>query len=158
MAANNLRAVMNDSSATQKQLLKIAEKMIEHRFSLARVIAGLESDEEKETEEAVLRADLECAIVDHFDPLVRAILQSAGGLRGKLLEAALDVAALRHRLECLARLLPRSQHEDAMFEGDMPPDMSTEMKITIGAVVEEQLADAYENLLHAVGYDTPEAA
>lgn len=45
-----------------------------------------------------------------------------------------------------------------MFDGEMPPDMSTEMKITIGAVVENQLTDAYENLLYAVGYETPEAA
>jgi len=38
--------------------------------------------------------------------------------------------------------LPRSQHEDAMFEGDMVPDVPTEMKITIGAVIEDQLSDA----------------
>lgn len=149
---------MDDTSETQRQLLKIAEKLIEHRFSLARVVSGLESDEEKQAGEAALRADLECAIIDHFEPLVKAILQSAGGLRGKLLEAALDVAALRHRLESLARQLPRSQHEDAMFEGEMRPDLATEMKITIGAVIDDQLNDAYENLLFAAGYEEPEAA
>jgi hypothetical protein len=149
---------MNDSSETQRQLLTIAEKLIRHRFNLARLVSGLESDEEKQSEEAVLRADLECAIVDHFDPLVKVILQSAGGLRGKLLEAALDVAGLRHRLECLSKALPRSEHEDAMFEGEMPPDLLTEIKITIGAVIEDQLNDAYQNLVFAMGYDTPEAA
>lgn len=144
---------MNDSSETQKQLLKIAEKLIQHRFNLGRLVSGLESNEEKQAEEAVLRADLECAIVDHFDPLLRAVLQTAGGLRGRLLEAALDIAALRYRLESLARSLPRSEHENAMFEGEMRPDLLTEIQITIGAVIDDQLNDAYENLVHAVGYE-----
>lgn len=149
---------MNDTSETQRQLLKIAERLIQHRFNLARLVSGLESDEEKQAEEAVLRADLECAIADHFDPLLRTMLQTAGGLRGKLLEAALDIAGLRHRLECLARTLPRSEHEDAMFEGEKPPDLLTEVKITLAAVIEDQLNDAYQNLVFAMGYDTPEAA
>lgn len=149
---------MNDSSETQKQLLKLAEKLIQTRFSLGRLVFGLESDERKKAEEAALRADLECALADHFDPLLRTMVQVAGGLRGKLLEAALDVAELRHRLECLSKSLPRSDHEDAMFEGEMQPDLLTEIKITIGTVIDDQLSDAYENLVFVVGYDAPEAA
>lgn len=149
---------MNDSSDTQKQLLKIAEKLIQIRFSLGRLAFGLESDEEKQVEEAALRADLECALVDHFDPLLRTMLQATGGLRGRLLEAALDVASLRHRLECLGKSLPRSEHEDAMFEGEMQPDLLTEIKITIGTVIDDQLSDAYENLVFVVGYDASKAA
>lgn len=147
---------MNDSSESQMQLLKVAEGLIAFRFNLARLLFGLESAA-AETEEALLRADLECAIVDHFDPLLKTILKAAGGLRGSLLEAALDLAGLRHRLQCFRERLPCSQDADAMLDGKIPPDLPTEMKLTIVAVVEDQLDQAYENLLHAVGYNVPES-
>jgi hypothetical protein len=46
---------------------------------VARLVVGLEGAGE-ETEEAALRANLECAIVDHFDPLLKTILKAAGDL------------------------------------------------------------------------------
>jgi hypothetical protein len=69
-----------------------------------------------------------------------------------LLEAALDLAGLRHRLQCLRATLPSSPDEDAMLDGDIPADVPAEMKVTIMAVVEDQLNLAYDNLLHAVRY------
>jgi hypothetical protein len=44
-----------------------------------------------------------------------------------------------------------------MFEGEMPPDLPTEVKITLAAVIEDQLNDAYQNLVFAMGFGTPEA-
>ena len=139
----------------ESQLLKVAEGLIGYRFDLARILFGLESTGEA-SPEAELRSDLECAIVDHFDPLLKTILKAAGGLRGMLLEAALDLAGLRHRLQCFREALPCSQDEDAMFDGELPADLPTEMKITLAAVIEDQLNLAYENLLHAVGYNAPQ--
>lgn len=147
---------MNDSSEIQMQLLRTAESLIRYRFDLARLAFGLESAGE-EAGAATLRADLECAIVDNFDPLLRTILRATGGPRGRLLEAALDLAGLRHRLQCLGAALPPSPEEDAMLDGRIPADVPTEMKTTIMAVVEDQLSLAYENLLHAVRYNAPEA-
>jgi hypothetical protein len=149
---------MNDSTDVQLQLLQLAEGLIRYRFDLARLVFGLESSEQDQPEEAALRADLECAIVDHFDPLLKTILKAAGGLRGALLETALDLAGIRHRLQCFREGLPCSQDEDDMFDGKIPADVPTEMKITLAAVIEDQLDLAYENLLYAVGYSAPEPA
>ncbi|MES1245060.1 MAG: hypothetical protein ABUT39_25875 [Acidobacteriota bacterium] len=140
---------MNDSSEIQKQLLAVAEGLIEYRFNVARLLFGLESAEE-ETEEAMMRADLECAIVDHFDPLLKAILQVAGGLRGTLLEAALDLAGLKHRLHCVRAALPVSEDEDAMLDGRIPADLPAEIKLSLVAVIDGQLDLAYHNLLRAI--------
>lgn len=149
------KKMLTDSSEARLQLLKTAESLISNRFRLARLVFGLESAVD-ETEEALLRADLECAIVDHFDPLLKTILKAAGGLRGTLLEAALDLAGLRHRLEIFREVLPCSRDEDAMLDGEIPADMATEMKLTLVAVIEDQLNLAYDNLLHAVRYSAPE--
>ncbi|MES1245420.1 MAG: hypothetical protein ABUT39_27700 [Acidobacteriota bacterium] len=138
---------MNDSSEIQKQLLAVAEGLIEYRFHLARLLFGLES---KEAEEALARADLESAIVDHFDPLLKAILKVAGGLRGTLLEAALDLAGLRHRLHCVREALPVSEDEEAMLEGRIPADLPVEIRLSLVAVIDDQLDLAYHNLLRAV--------
>lgn len=152
MAVTSLQPMKNPSPV-QMRLLKMTEGLIRYRFDLARLAFSLEGARE-ETEDAGLRADLECAIVDHFDPLLRTILEAAGDPRGKLLEAALDLAGLRHRLDCLRESLPSSPEEDAMIDGDIPTDVPTEMKLTLMAVVEDQLNLAYENLLHAAGYYT----
>lgn len=66
----------DDLSDDRMLLLKTAEDLIAHRFQLARLVFGLESAGE-EDEEAALRGDLECAIVDHFDPLLKTILKAA---------------------------------------------------------------------------------
>jgi hypothetical protein len=146
---------MNESTDAQIKLLKLAEGLIQYRFSLAHLVFGLECSEENQPAEAALRADLECAIVDHFDPLLRTILGSAGGPRGTLLEAALDLVGFKHRLQSLCEALPRSPQEDAMLDGEIPSDVPTEMRTTINAIIEDQLDLALENLLHAVGYNAP---
>lgn len=149
---------MTDPSDAQMQLLKVAEGLIQYRFDLARLVFGLASAGEDQAEEIAFRADLDCALADHFDPLLKTILGAAGGLRGTLLEATLDLAGLRHRLQCFYETLPRSPQEDAMLDGEIPADVPTEMKITIVAVIEDQLNLALENLLHAVGYNVPKPA
>jgi hypothetical protein len=67
------------------------------------------------------------------------------------MEAALDLAGLRSRLRLLAAGLPRSPQADDMLEGRAPLDEPTEMRITLNAVVEDQLDEALGNLLHAAG-------
>jgi hypothetical protein len=52
------------------QVLEIAERLKELRSQLAALIEGLPA--------SGLRADLECALVDAFDPLLRALLAAAG--------------------------------------------------------------------------------
>jgi hypothetical protein len=151
-------AVLSD---TQTELLKVAEGLIRHRFDLARLVFGLESIQEDQADDSAkpgteLRSDLECALVDHFDPLLRTILGSAGGPRGKLLEAALDLAGFKYRLQSFCEALPRSPQEDAMLDGEIPSDVPTEMRTTINAIIEDQLDLALENLLYAVGYNSPE--
>jgi hypothetical protein len=44
-----------------------------------------------------------------------------------------------------------------MLDGKIPPDLPTEMKLALVAVIEDQLNQAYENLLHAVGYNVPKS-
>jgi hypothetical protein len=146
--------VMTDLSDAQMRLLKVAEGLVGYRFDLARLLFGLENAGEAGPE-AEFRADLECAIVDHYDPLLKTILKAAGGLRGTLLEAALDLAGLRHRLQCFREVLPCPQEEEAMLDGKIPADLPTEIKMTLVAVIEDQLNPAFENLLHAVGYNAP---
>jgi hypothetical protein len=147
----------------QMQLLKVAEGLIRYRFELARLILELESgaEEEDQAEDSVqpekeLRSDLECALADHFDPLLKMILEAVGEPRGLLLETALDLVGLRHRLRCFCETLPRSPLEDAMLDGDIPADVPTEMRTTINAIIEDQLDLAFENLMHAAGYHPPE--
>jgi hypothetical protein len=42
-----------------------------------------------------------------------------------------------------------------MLDGKIPADLPTEIKMTLVAVIEDQLNPAFENLLHAVGYNAP---
>lgn len=100
-------------------------------------------------------AGLEELLANGFDPLVRAVLAEAGGPRAALLEAALDLAELKNRLTRAARDLPRSPDEDAMLEGDLPPDLFTEIRTTVAAVGGDQLDLAIDNLLVAAGYRQP---
>jgi hypothetical protein len=69
----------DDLSDARMQLLKMAEGLIANRFHVARLVSGLKGAGD-ETEEAALRANLECAIVDHFDPLLKTVLKAAGDL------------------------------------------------------------------------------
>ncbi|HEX3127337.1 MAG TPA: hypothetical protein VH394_08410 [Thermoanaerobaculia bacterium] len=141
------------------ELLKIVERLIACRFDLAALILGLGKTGEAEEEgpEAELCAVLECAILDHFDPLLKGLLNAAGGPRGALLEAAFDLAVVRHRLESLRAALPSSPDEDAMLAGEIPADLPAEMKMTLVAVIDDQLGTAYENLLQAVRCRAPAA-
>ncbi|HEX3129368.1 MAG TPA: hypothetical protein VH394_18680 [Thermoanaerobaculia bacterium] len=152
---------MIDTSATRELLFDLTESLVRLRFHLASLVAGLETDRDEEEENpdiGELRADMECALFDHFDPMLRSLLTAAGNPRARILEAALDVAGLSSRLRVLSANLPRSPQEDAMIEGEVPPDVSTEMRITLNAVVVDQLDMALSNLLHAAEYNPPEGS
>jgi hypothetical protein len=161
----NLRIVKTDSSTdssadssnTEMRLLKLAEALIRSRLGLGRLVLSLENDEE-ESPETELRSDLECVLIDHFDPLLKAMCGATGGPRGELLEAAFDTMKLMLRLQTLGQELPHSPQEEEMLEGAIPTDVPTEIRITLVAVVEDQLDLALENLLHAVRYRGPEPA
>lgn len=145
----------------QEHLLGIVDGLVRFRFRLAGVPFDLEGStgqsEGVEDAETELRSNLECALIDHFDPLLRTLLNTvASHPRAKLLEAALDLAGVKHRLNCLSENLPRSPQEDAMLDGEIPADEPTEMRITINAVLVDQLDLAIDNLLHAAGYRHPE--
>jgi hypothetical protein len=148
---------MFDISAAREHLFDTTESLVRLRFHMASVALGLEIDPEDEDPEAEnLRADVECVLFDHFDPMLRSLLAAAAGNpRARILEAALDVARLRTRLQALSASLPRSPEEDAMLEGRIPADVPTEMRTTINAVVEDQLDLAFDNLLHAADYMPP---
>jgi hypothetical protein len=153
---------MTDLSNAQTELLRVAEGLLRYRFDLTRLVFELESFQEDQADatakpEAELRSDLECALMDHLDPLLRTILGAAGGARGKLLEVALDLGRLKNRLQAFCEALPHSPQEDAMLDGEIPSDVPTEMRTTVGAIIEDQLNLALENLLHAIGYIAPPA-
>ncbi len=141
-------------------LLDIAEGLVRFRFQLAGLTFDLASYGTDEADvigdaETGLRAHLEHALVDHFDPLLRSLLGSAGGTRARLLEGVLDLAGLQHRLQTVADNLPRSPREDAMLDGEIPPDAPMEVRTTIGAILEDQLDLAIGNLLRAAEYRVP---
>jgi hypothetical protein len=149
---------MTELSSAREKLLDVTEAMVRFRFHLVGVLSGLRNPDlagEETDAETELRSDLECALVDNFDPLLRTLLAAAGGARAKVLEGALDLAGLKLRLQALSDSLPRSPREDAMLEGEIPADVPTEMRTTINAVVEDQLDFALDNLLHAAGYKAP---
>lgn len=145
---------MIDIPAARQHLFDMTATLVRIRFHMASLAIGLETDQDEEEEDpdiGELRADVECALFDHFDPMLRALLQASGSTRAKVLQAALDVAGLRSRLRNLSASLPRSPREDAMFEGEIPPDEPTDMRITLNAVVEDQLDLALDNLLRVAG-------
>jgi hypothetical protein len=151
---------MTDLSDTQRELLKLAGGLIRYRFDLVRLVFGLEGFPEDQaddaaTPEAELRSGLECALVDHLDPLLRTILESVGGLRRTLLDSALDLVGFEHQILSFCDALPRSPEEDAMLDGEIPADVPTEMRITINAIIGDQLKLALDNLLHAARYSAP---
>ena len=85
------------------QILEIAQAMTAFRTRIAAIAAGLETSE-KPPEDAgptdelsELRADLECALVDSFDPLLRALLAAAGGAQSPAPRCA--PPASRHGLD-----------------------------------------------------------
>jgi hypothetical protein len=150
-----------DLSATQEQLLDVTQALIRFRFHLAGLLSGLKAEQEggEPNPETDLRSDVECALVDNFDPMLRTLLAAAGGSpRAKLLEAALDLAGFRLRLQTFSEGLPRSPEEEAMLEGSIPADVATEMRTTINAILADQLDLALDNLLHAAGYRPPDEA
>lgn len=143
-----------------EKLLGIAEDLVRFRFQLAGLTFDLASYGTDEADvigdaETGLRAHLECALVDHFDPLLRSLLAAAGGSRARILEGVLDLAGVQHRLRTVADNLPRSPQEDAMLDGEIPADAPMEVRTTIGAVLEDQLELAIANLLHAAEYKIP---
>jgi hypothetical protein len=152
---------MFDISAAREHLFDMTETLVRLRFHLASVVDGLETDQDGEEEDPDvddLRADVECALFDHFDPMLRSLLAAAAGNpRARVLETALDVAGLKTRLQVLSASLPRSPREDAMIEGEIPADVPTEMRTTLNAVIVDQLDLALANLLHAADYRPPEA-
>lgn len=152
---------MPDMPVVQEKLLEIVDGLVRFRFVLSGVTLDLEGSTDQADgatdAETELRSNLECALVDHFDPMLRTLLNTAGGHpRAKLLEAAVDLAGVRHRLKVIAENLPRSPQEDAMLDGDIPADEPTEMRTTINAILGDQLDLAIDNLLHAAGYQYPE--
>ena len=151
---------MPDLSTAREMLFDMTETLARLRFHLASVVEGLEMDQEEDEEDPEveeLRADVECVLFDHFDPMLRSLLAAAAGdPRARVLEAALDVAGLRTRLQILSAGLPRSPREDAMIEGEIPADVPTEMRTTLNAVIVDQLDLALANLLHAADYRPPE--
>lgn len=59
------------------------------------------------------------------------------------------VDALRRlddRLRKLKASLPASEHEDRMLDGELPPDVTTEIRASIGFCREEQLRQLIEYL------------
>jgi hypothetical protein len=150
---------MIDTTAAREHLFDMTETLVRVRFHMASVAAGLETDLDEEEEDpdiGNLRADLECLLFDHFDPMLRSLLAAAADRpQARAMEAALDLAGLRSRLRLLAASLPRSPQEDDMLEGKAPLDEPTEMRITLNAVVEDQLDQALGNLLHAAGSRPP---
>lgn len=151
---------MADLPAIHEKLLDAAEDLIRFRFGLAGLAFDLASYGTDEADvigdaETGLRAHLEHALVDCFDPLLRSLLGAAGGSRARILEGVLDLAGVQHRLRTVADSLPRSPEEDAMLDGEIPPDAPTEVRTTIGAVLEDQLDLAIANLLNAAGYKIP---
>lgn len=144
----------------EERLLRVTEGLIRFRFRLPGKVLDLASFAEDHADtisdaEVELRAHLEQAFVDHFDPLLRLLLKAAGDPRAQVLEAVLDLVGLQHRLKAVADNLPRSPREDEMIEGRIPPDSPTEMRTTINAVVEDQMDLAISNLLRAAGYQPP---
>lgn len=128
--------------------------LVRIRFHLASLAASLETDQDEEDENpeiAELRADVECALIDHFDPMLRTLLEASGSTRAKVLQAAIDIEGLKNRLRNLSASLPRSPQEDAMFDGEIPPDEPTDIRITLNAVVDDQLDLALGNLLRVAG-------
>jgi len=143
---------MIDITAAREHLFDMTETLVRVRFHMASVAAGLETDldeEEENPDAGNLRADLDCLLFDHFDPMLRSLLAAAADRpQARVLEAALDLAGLRSRLRLLAASLPHSPGEDDMLEGRAPLDEPTEMRITLNAVVEDQVDLALDNLLH----------
>ncbi len=143
-----------------EEILSLMEGLLRFRFRLAGMAFDLERFEadvadEITDAEAALRVSLEDSLVQHFDPLLRALLAAAGDPRSTLLEVVLDLASLKHKLQAFAHDLPRSPQEDAMLEGEIPSDSPTEIRTTINAVNGDQLDLAIENLLHAARYKQP---
>lgn len=145
---------------TRERIVSVAGGLLRFRFRLAGLAFDLErfetvpADEIADAEPA-LRANLEDLLVERFDPLMRELLAAAGDPRAILLEVVLDLAGLQHRLQTAARDLPRSPDEDAMIEGEIEPDLFTEIRTTINAVNDDQLDLAIDNLLAAAGYKQP---
>ena len=140
------------------QILEIVEGMMEYRSQIADIAAGLPTYELSEhpiEDRSELRSALECALVDACDPLLRALLAAAGGPLATLLEAALDLTALRSKLEQMCEGLPHSPQEEAMLDGEAEPDEPMEIRATVQAVIVDQLTPAMENLLRAARYRHP---
>ena len=76
-------------------------------------------------------------------PLTAAEVQAALGA------IALDLLALEDRCREILASLPRSPNEEAMFVGDIPWNLPTELLTTIECVLEDQLRPAVESLARA---------
>jgi hypothetical protein len=144
----------------EERLLRVTEGLIRFRFRLPGDALDLASFEENHADEISdaeieLRAHLEHSFVEHFDPLLRVLLDASGNPRAKVLAEVLELVGVQYRLQTIADHLPRSPREDEMIEGMIPPDSPTEMRTIIGAVNEDQLDLAINNLLHAAGYKPP---
>lgn len=146
---------MFDITAVREHLFDMTQTLVHVRFHMASVAAGLETDldeEEENPEIGDLRADVECLLFDHFDPMLRSLLAAAADRpRARIMEAALDIACLRSRLRLLAASLPRSPEEDNMLDGKALLDEPTDLRLTLNAVVEDQLDQALDNLLSPSG-------
>ncbi len=154
---------MDDATDQKERLLKAAEKLTRFRFRLPGLAFDLERFEPDRADEitdieAGLRASLESALAEHFDPLLRSLLEALEDERARLLETVLDLTALQGRLQTLADSLPRPRQEEAMIEGEIPPDSATEIRTIVSTVNDDQLDLAIDNLLYAAGYRPPEAA
>lgn len=145
----------------EERFSDLAVGLLRLRVRLAHIALDLERvetvpvDDDTPKTSSPPRAGLEDLLAKHFDPLVRAVLIEAGGPRAALLEVVLDLVALKTRLHSTARDLPRSPDEDAMLEGDLTPDLFTEIRTTVNAVSGDQFDLAIDNLLCAAGYKQP---
>jgi hypothetical protein len=134
----------------------LARGLFEYRRQLETLATGLGSGASAGDEAVTeLRSAIECLLCDHFDPLVRGLLGALSGPAGQLAMAVQNLWGAERLLLSLASELPHSPLEDAMLDGEIEMDEPTEMRVTISAVLEDQLGLAVENLLHAALYQRP---
>jgi len=72
--------------------------------------------------------------------------------------AAQELLALQERLQALNRSLPVAPDQEAMLEGEIAPDLATELSGCIDCVTEDPLRRAIEMLQHAAAVTSDDLA
>jgi len=75
-----------------------------------------------------------------------AVIHSA---QAALADIAADLAALQDRLAAIHRQLPVPPDQEAMLEGEIPPDVATEISGCIDCLNDDILLQALEMLRHS---------